>query len=86
MEAGAPVGHAMAHPLHGTVKLIMLAKLFCLGVLLSATPALADNDGERAALARLVGEIDQLAPLPSRPGHRPTQASARLLPWQYRLC
>ena len=40
----------------------------------------------RAALARLVGEIDQLAPLPSRPGHRPTQASARLLPWQYRLC
>jgi len=41
----------------------MLAKLFCLGVLLSAMPALADSDGERAALARLVGEIDQLAPL-----------------------
>lgn len=41
----------------------MLAKLFCLGVLLSTTPAFADGDGERAALARLVGEIDQLSPL-----------------------
>ena len=41
----------------------MLAKLFCLGVLFSTTQALADSDGERSALARLVGEIDQLAPL-----------------------
>ena len=41
----------------------MLAKLICLGVLLSTTQAFADSDGERAALARLVGEIDQLAPL-----------------------
>jgi RAQPRD family integrative conjugative element protein len=30
---------------------------------LPAAAALADGDGERAALARLVGEIDQLAPL-----------------------
>jgi hypothetical protein len=41
----------------------MLAKLFCSALLLSATPSFADGDGERAALARLVGEIDQLAPL-----------------------
>jgi RAQPRD family integrative conjugative element protein len=30
---------------------------------LPASAAMADGDGERAALARLVGEIDQLAPL-----------------------
>jgi len=30
---------------------------------LFAAAAAADGDGERAALARLVGEIDQLAPL-----------------------
>lgn len=42
----------------------MLAKFLCLALLLSATTqAFADGDGERAALARLVGEIDQLAPL-----------------------
>ena len=31
--------------------------------LFAAAAAVADGDGERAALARLVGEIDQLAPL-----------------------
>ncbi len=41
----------------------MLARFLCLALLLSATQAFADSDGERAALARLVGEIDQLAPL-----------------------
>ena len=32
---------------------------------LFAAAAAADGDGERAALARLVGEIDQLAPCPA---------------------
>lgn len=42
----------------------MPPRCFCLSLLLFfAVPAFADGDGERAALARLVGEIDQLAPL-----------------------
>jgi len=42
----------------------MPPRCFCLSLLLFvAVPAWADGDGERAALARLVGEIDQLTPL-----------------------
>jgi len=58
----------------------MLARLFCLGVLLFATPAFADGDGERAVLARLVGEIDQLAPLLKEAEPWADQATMRFYP------
>lgn len=42
----------------------MPPRFLCLPLLLVfASPVFADGDGERAALARLVGEIDQLTPL-----------------------
>ena len=55
-------------PLH----LLAAAGLAC-----AACPALADGDGERAALARLVHEIDALAPVIDE-AEREADADARI--------
>ena len=55
------------HPMHGPRESLMRnlwrAAIIVLSALFSAAPVFADADAEREALARLIHEIEALAPL-----------------------
>ena len=55
--------HAMHGPRESPMRNLWRAAIIVLSALFAAAPVVADTDGEREALARLIHEIEALSPL-----------------------